>query len=136
MTITKGILELESCTKKHKLKPVNKKKTKYFCSIISDNYKHRSEVRASLAANKDWINEYFGKITPMMTNQINVGLLSMEQESKPEVIYKEGQGLMISRKKISTVFSLLEAATSILYSEFWDQKFNNFQVILKISHIE
>ena len=59
---------------------------------ISENYTHRAEVRASLASNQEWIDEYFSKLLPMLTSQTNVGLISMENGSKPDVIYPEGQG--------------------------------------------
>ena len=68
---------------------------------ISENYTHRAEVRASLASNQEWIDEYFSKLLPMLTSQTNVGLISMENGSKPDVIYPEGQGKFFLFQKIS-----------------------------------
>ena len=62
------------------------------CCFPSDNYGHRSEVRKALATNKDWIDQYFGKILPMMSAQTNVGLISLYSGSKPDIIHPEGEG--------------------------------------------
>jgi len=58
-----------------------------------ENYGHRTEVRKSLASNQDWIDQYFGKILPMMSGQTNVGLISMNRPGKPDLIHPEGQGV-------------------------------------------
>ena len=60
--------------------------------MLSDNYKHRAEVRASLANNQEWIDQYFGKILPMLTSQTNIGLISMDNGSKADIVYPDGQG--------------------------------------------
>ena len=57
-----------------------------------ENYGHRTEIRKSLASNQDWIDQYFGKILPMMSGQTNVGLISMNRPGKPDLIHPEGQG--------------------------------------------
>ncbi len=59
---------------------------------FSDDYKHRAEVRKTLAGNQDWINQYFGKILPMMSGQTNVGLQSLHRPSKPDIVYPHEKG--------------------------------------------
>ena len=66
--------------------------TQYTLAIL-DNYKHRAEVRAALASNKEWVDQYFGKILPMLTTQTNIGLISMENGSKEDIVYPDGQGI-------------------------------------------
>ena len=62
-------------------------------SLLIENYGHRTEVRKSLASNQDWIDQYFGKILPMMSGQTNVGLISMNRPGKPDLLHPEGQGM-------------------------------------------
>ena len=64
-----------------------------------ENYGHRTEVRKSLASNQDWIDQYFGKILPMMSGQTNVGLISMNRPGKPDLIHPEGQGIYVQMVK-------------------------------------
>ena len=68
-------------------------------SLLIENYGHRTEVRKSLASNQDWIDQYFGKILPMMSGQTNVGLISMNRPGKPDLIHPEGQGTNIKDGK-------------------------------------
>ena len=69
-----------------------------------ENYGHRTEVRKSLASNQDWIDQYFGKILPMMSGQTNVGLISMNRPGKPDLIHPEGQGTYVQILKMSKTF--------------------------------
>ena len=69
-------------------------------SSLIENYGHRTEVRKSLASNQDWIDQYFGKILPMMSGQTNVGLISMNRPGKPDLIHPEGQGTYLQILKM------------------------------------
>ena len=68
--------------------------------MLIENYGHRTEVRKSLASNQDWIDQYFGKILPMMSGQTNVGLISMNRPGKPDLIHPEGQGTYVQILKM------------------------------------
>jgi hypothetical protein len=74
-------------------------------SLLIENYGHRTEVRKSLASNQDWIDQYFGKILPMMSGQTNVGLISMNRPGKPDLIHPEGQGTYRMSHRYWTNFS-------------------------------
>lgn len=62
--------------------------------LFLDNYLHRADVRKALASNQDWIEQYFGKILPMMSQQTNVGMESMVRPSKPDIFYPQNPGLL------------------------------------------